>query len=170
MNSITATLISIYHICHRELWLHAHEIRMESNSEIVSEGRQIGETTYNQRPSKYTEVIVGPCKIDYYDIKAGEIHEVKKSDKMEEAHIAQVKYYLWTLEQHGMNAIRGIIEYPKLRSKTEVILSEEDRKEFPIILKAIQEIVSNDVCPPVIKLKVCQKCSYEDFCYAGEDV
>ena len=168
MTSITATLINIYYICHRELWLHANEIRMESNSEIVSEGRLIGETTYTQRPTKYTEVIVGPCKIDYYDIKAGEIHEVKKSDKMEEAHIAQVKYYLWTLERHGMKAVKGIIEYPKLRSKTEVMLTDADRVEFPKILKAIEEILALDICPPLIRKSVCKKCSYEDFCYAGE--
>lgn len=143
---------------------------MEHTSHVVSEGRLIGETTYSQRPSKYTEVIVGPCKIDYYDVKAGEVHEVKKSDKMEEAHIAQVKYYLWTLEQYGMKAVRGIIEYPKLRSKTEVVLTDADRAEFPKILKAIEEILALDICPPVIRKSVCKKCSYEDFCYAGEDV
>lgn len=143
---------------------------MEHQSSLVSEGRLIGETTYCQRPSKYTEVIVGPCKIDYYDIKVGEIHEVKKSDKMEEAHIAQVKYYLWTLEQHGMNAVRGVIEYPKLRSKTEVLLTDEDRAEFPKIIKEVENIVARNECPVVINSKVCKKCSYEDFCYAGEDV
>ena len=169
MTSITATLINIYHICHRELWLHDHEIRMESNSDIVSEGRLIGETSYTQRPSKYTEVIIGPCKIDYYDIKAGEVHEIKKSDKMEEAHVAQVKYYLWTLEKYGMKAVRGIIEYPKLRTKTEVLLTDEDRAEFPKKLKAIEEILALDSCPPVIRKSFCRKCSYEDFCYAGED-
>lgn len=168
--NITATLINIYHICHRELWLHAHEIRMESNSEIVSEGRLIGETSYSQRPSKYTQVVIGPCKIDYYDIKVGEIHEVKKSDKMEEAHIAQVKYYLWILEQYGMPAVRGTIEYPKLKSKTEVILNEKDRLEFPKVIKEIEELLGRDICPAVINGKVCKKCSYEDFCYAGENV
>jgi len=165
----TATHISYFNICHRKLWLFHHQIQMEHHSSLVSEGRLIGETTYPQRPSKYTEVVIGPCKIDYYNIKSGEIHEVKKSDKMEEAHIMQVKYYLWTLEQHGMNAARGIIEYPKLRSKTEVLLTDDDRREFPKIIKSIADILAMDVCPDVIRAKVCKKCSYEDFCYAGEN-
>ena len=47
--TINATLINILHICYRELWLHAHVIRMEHTSDIVSEGRLIGEESYPQR-------------------------------------------------------------------------------------------------------------------------
>ena len=54
--NINATLINIYHICKREMWLHAHAIRMEHTSDIVYEGKLIGETTYPQRAERYTEV------------------------------------------------------------------------------------------------------------------
>ena len=43
---VTGTHISYFLICHRKLWLFAHEIRMEQTSDLVSEGRLIQETTY----------------------------------------------------------------------------------------------------------------------------
>jgi CRISPR-associated exonuclease Cas4 len=41
--TINATIINIFHICHREMWLHHHAIRMEHTSEVVYEGKLIGE-------------------------------------------------------------------------------------------------------------------------------
>ena len=53
---LTATLLNYFHLCHRKMWLHAHAIRMEHTSDIVYEGKLIGETTYPQRAERYTEV------------------------------------------------------------------------------------------------------------------
>ena len=64
-----ATLINLYHVCKRELWLHANEIRMEHNSASVSEGKWIGENTYLSRSEQYREVEVAGSKIDFYDPK-----------------------------------------------------------------------------------------------------
>lgn len=44
--NINATLINYYHICYRKLWLHANGITMEHTSDIVYEGKLIGEDTY----------------------------------------------------------------------------------------------------------------------------
>ncbi len=104
---LTATHINYYHICHRKLWLFANGINMEHTSEIVAEGKLIGETTYPQRPEKYTEVEVGGSKIDFYDAKNKIIHEIKKSNKAEEAHEWQVKYYIWLLQQNGVRGVTG---------------------------------------------------------------
>ncbi|THH40238.1 Dna2/Cas4 domain-containing protein [Neolewinella litorea] len=38
MRPINATLINLYHVCHRQLWLHAHELRMEHESDAVYAG------------------------------------------------------------------------------------------------------------------------------------
>lgn len=54
--TINATLINLYHVCKREMWLHANGIRMEHTSDTVAEGKLIGETTYPQRSEKYTEM------------------------------------------------------------------------------------------------------------------
>lgn len=86
----TGTYIAYLHTCHRKLWLFAHGIQMEHTSELVGEGKLIAETTYLDRSRKYTELAIDGIKIDFYDARNKVIHEVKKSDKVEYAHIAQV--------------------------------------------------------------------------------
>lgn len=69
---MTGTQISYYFICHRKLWLFSRNIEMEQNDEMV---------------------------IDFYDQKNKIIYKVKKSNKMEETHIWQVKFYIYMLEK-----------------------------------------------------------------------
>ena len=167
MARITATYINLYHVCKRELWLHAHEIRMEHTSDVVYEGKLIGEETYPQRSDKYTEVEFDGVKIDFYDAKNKVVHETKKSDKAERAHEAQVKYYLWKLEQNGIEGATGIIEYPTARHTTHVAaLTDIDRAEILTWEKDISQIIDNQIVPKVINAKICKRCSYCDFCYA----
>src|SRR5215212_5619368 len=123
---LTATHINYYFICHRKLWLFANGINMEHTSDTVAEGKLIGETTYTQRAEKYTEIEIGGSKIDFYDAKNKVIHEIKKSDKIEDAHEWQVKYYIWLLQQNGVEGVTGILEYPKLRQTTTVTLATSD--------------------------------------------
>ena len=166
---INATLINLYHVCHRELWLHAHGIRMEHSSDIVAEGRLIGENSYTDRSSKFTEIEIDGVKIDFYDAKNKVVHEVKKSNSVEQAHIAQVKYYIYKLDQKGVRGVKGIIEYPKLKQRQDVTLTDQDKEVIPAWEKEVQEITSRDVCPDVIHARICKSCSYFDFCYTGEE-
>ncbi|MEJ7827092.1 MAG: CRISPR-associated protein Cas4 [Segetibacter sp.] len=166
--TINATLINLYHICKRELWLHANGIRMEHTSDTVAEGKLIGETTYPQRADKYTEIEIGGSKIDFYDAKNKVIHEIKKSDKTEEAHEWQVKYYIWLLQQNGVEGATGILEYPKLRQTTSVILTPSDEIYLQEVTVKIEAIIHAEVCPPVIRAKICKTCSYYDFCYVSD--
>lgn len=94
---LTATHIAYLHTCHRKLWLFANGINMEHTSEIVAEGKLIGETTYTDRAQKFTEIEIDGVKIDFYDARNKMVHEVKKSASVEQAHIAQVQYYLYKL-------------------------------------------------------------------------
>ncbi|HEY8401837.1 MAG TPA: CRISPR-associated protein Cas4 [Cytophagaceae bacterium] len=165
---INATLINLYHVCHRELWLHAHCIRMEHTSDTVLEGKLIHETSYMQRAEKYSELELDGIKIDFYDAVNKVVHEVKKSDKVEHAHLAQVKYYLYVLERNGITGVTGLIEYPRLRQTEKVELSETDRKLIPEWENEILKIVNSDTCPEVIHKKICKSCSYYDFCYSSE--
>ena len=168
MPNITATHINYYHICHRKLWLFSNSITMEQTSDLVTEGKLIGESTYPQRAERYTEVEFQGVKIDFYDAKNKVVHEIKKSAKIEEAHRAQVKYYLWILEQNGIEGATGILEYPKQRHTEGVELTEEDRVLIPQWIDAITKIVENEQCPKVINKPVCKNCSYFDFCYADD--
>jgi CRISPR-associated exonuclease Cas4 len=165
MKHITATLINLYHVCKRELWLHANEIRMEHTSDTVTEGKLIGEHSYKDRAVKYTEVQLDGIKIDFYDAKNKVVHEVKKSNKMETAHEAQVKYYLYKLKEYGIEGATGILEYPKLRHTSYVELTEDDIIEIKKWEQEIAEIIAKEDMPPVIDKPVCKKCSYFEFCY-----
>jgi CRISPR-associated exonuclease Cas4 len=150
------------------MWLHANGLNMEQTSDLVYEGKLIHETTYPQRSEKYEEVQIGGIKVDFYDAKNKVIHEIKKSDKVEAAHQWQLKYYIYTFEKFGIEGVSGILEYPKLRSKEELWLSDVDRDRIEEIENDIVKIIESDECPPVIDSKICKRCSYYDFCYVKE--
>ena len=102
------------------------------------------------------------------NIKNKVIHEIKKSNKVDKAHEWQLKYYLYNFEQHGINGVKGILEYPLLRKTKEVILTDVDRDDIQVISKDIIQIISQDVCPSKVKKGICKNCSYFDFCYINE--
>lgn len=166
---ITGTQISYYFTCHRKLWLFSNGIQMEHNSELVAMGKLIHETSYADRPERFQEVEIGPVKIDFYDKRDKVIHEIKKSDKLEESHRWQVKYYIYIMEQAGIEGVTGLLEYPKLRHTEQVLLTDPDRVELESIIAAIENIKVSDNCPPMVKLAICKNCSYFDFCYSSED-
>lgn len=162
---ITGTHINYYFSCHRQLWLFANSINMEHTSDTVYEGKLIHETTYPQRSEKYEEIQIGGAKIDFYDAKNKVIHEVKKSAKLHEAHVWQLKFYMYTLEQAGIEGVTGILEYPKERKTEEVYLSMRDKTEIEELEIKIEEIINNEKIPDKIEMKRCKNCSYYDFCY-----
>lgn len=88
---ITGTHFNYYLVCHRKLWLFANGINMEHNSDLVYDGKLIHEDSYPLRPERYEELEVDGVKIDFYDAKNKIVHEIKRSDKVEEAHEWQVK-------------------------------------------------------------------------------
>ena len=166
--TITGTHISYFFICRRKLWLFASGITMEHTSQTVAEGALIGKTTYLQRSERYKELEIAGSKIDFYDTKNKVVHEIKKSDKAEEAHEWQVKYYIWLLAQNGIDGVTGILEYPKLRETKQVQLPKEDEATISIILEQIKQLIAEKECPAVINKQICKSCSYYDFCYIIE--
>jgi len=166
--NITGTHFNYYFVCKRKLWLFANGIAMEHTSDLVFEGKLLHEASYPQRPERYEEMEIDGIKIDFYDARNKIIHEIKKSDKIEEAHEWQVKYYIFVLERNGIEGVTGLLEYPALRQTNKVLLSDEDRKQLNIIENDIRRIVESDECPATIHSRICKNCSYYDFCYSGE--
>ena len=166
--TITGTHFNYYQICHRKLWLFANGISMEQESELVQLGKLIHETSYPQRTSRYEEVAIDGIKVDFYDTKKKVIHEIKKSNKVEQAHEWQLKYYMYVFEQHGINGVRGVLEYPTLRKTQDVILTDADRKDIAQMETDIERIVSLPQCPPLVKKGICRNCSYFEFCHTQE--
>jgi len=156
-------------VCQRKLWLFATGMQMEHTSELVEMGKLIHETSYPQRSEKYTEIELDGIKIDYYDAKHKVVHEVKKSDSHEEAHELQVKYYIYILERNGVEGVTGMLEYPKLREISEVILTDHDRSKITEFEKDIVRIIASETCPKKLEQKRCKNCSYFDFCWIEEE-
>jgi len=169
MKKITGTHFNYYQVCHRKLWFFANSIQMEHTSELVYEGKLIHESTYPQRASRYEEIEVDGIKIDYFDAKNKIVHEIKKSDKLEEAHEWQLKYYIYVLKCNGLEGVSGILEYPKLRQRNEVYLSEVDEISIEEMIQEIGQVISSEEVPPLQKKNICRNCSYHDLCYSGED-
>lgn len=167
--NITGTLINLYHVCKRELWLHANGIRMEHTSDVVTEGKLVHETAYLQRTAKYEEVKIGGSVIDYYDSKAKVIHEIKKSSSKEDAYVWQVKFYIYLFEKEGVDGVVGVLEYPLLRETQQVILEDSDREVLKNMFLEIENVIENDTCPERLPKRKCGQCSYFEFCYSGEE-
>lgn len=165
---ITATHIAYYHVCHRKVWLFHHGIRMEHASEMVAEGRLIDEHSYPQRASRWKQLELPGIKIDYFDPKTFTIREVKKSNKKEHAHIAQVKYYMYRLRQIGIPVEKTILEYPRLRITEDIYWSEVDLGKVKTWVRGVEDIIKNLNCPSRIEKSICKKCAYFEFCYAEE--
>ena len=166
---ITGTHFNYYNICHRKLWLFANGIQMEHTSDLVYEGKVLHEESYPQRSSKYEEVEIDGIKVDFYDTRRKVIHEIKKSNKIENAHIWQLKYYIYVFEKNGIEGVTGILEYPSLRKTQEILLSSIDKEVIEEMQIKIQNIISSEHCPDMIKSTCCKNCSYYDFCYCEED-
>ena len=165
---ITGTHINYYFSCHRQLWLFANSIQMEHTNDAVTEGKLIHETSYPQRTSKYEEIAIDGIKVDFYDAKKKLIHEIKKSPKLHDAHIWQVKYYIYVMEKNGIEGVSGVLEYPKERKIEKVFLSAVDREEIELMQQEIERIIHLDQVPELEKKSRCKNCSYYDFCFVGE--
>ncbi|MBX2993048.1 MAG: CRISPR-associated protein Cas4 [Bacteroidetes bacterium] len=163
--TITGTHINYYFVCQRKLWLFSRGLQMEQTSDTVLLGRLIDESSFERKDKSID--IDGAIVIDWIDGKSGIIHEVKKSDSMEEAHTWQVLYYLWYLKQKGVTGIKGEIDYPKLKQKVEVTLTPEKETELAATLENIRTILKQNEIPDRINKRFCKTCSYFDLCWVS---
>ena len=158
----TGTQINYYFVCHRKLWLFSHGLGMEHTSDTVYMGKLIGEESYVRE--KRELLIDGIIKIDFVG-SDGIIHEIKKSNKLEGAHLFQLLYYLYYLKQKGITSIRGELNYPKLRKKISVNLDAENESKIVSILQKMNNIINRKILPERLKVSFCKKCSYYELCW-----
>jgi len=160
---VTGVMMNYYHICHRELWYFAHDLQMEHESDTVLIGKLIHEDSYDgdQKEIIFNDLI----KLDRIS-SDGIVHEIKKSNKVENAHVWQLKYYLWILKQNGIDNIKGKIDYPKLRKTVTIELEEHDNEIIREKIKAIQELIRTNSPPLVNRKKICRNCSYFELCWS----
>ncbi|WP_310604845.1 CRISPR-associated protein Cas4 [Anaerosporobacter sp.] len=157
---ITGVMMYYYYVCKRKLWYFYYDIQMEQGNENVAIGKILDENSY-KREEKHIN-IDNVINIDFLRTQ-GILHEVKKSNKIEEASIWQVKYYLYYLKQHDV-VIKAKIDYPLLKQTVDVELEEADVEVIEKTLESIREIVSKDKPPVFSKLSICKNCAYHDLC------
>lgn len=160
--SITGVMMNYFHICATELWYFAHDINLSFDSDIVALGRLTNEEYY-VRDAKEIPIFEN-IRIDRIT-PDGYVHEVKKSDRAEQAHLWQLKYYLWMLKQHGFGDLQGVLEFPKQRKRVPVKLTPEDEKQINEKLHKIREIIDRPFPPKPKKIPYCRKCSYRELCW-----
>jgi len=162
LEKISGTHIEYFHFCKRQLWYFHHQLVCEQESDLVKLGRVIHENSYDREQK---EIRIGNnIVLDFADVQAKVIHEVKKSDRMEKAHLWQLKFYLWVLKDKGITGFRGQLDYPKLRKTVIVELTDADCDELSEMTAAIGQVVNAPV-PAARKTKACLKCAYYELCY-----
>jgi len=89
---ITGVMIYYYFVCRRKLWLFHNDIAMEDENELVQIGKFIDSNSYS---SERKHIMINEeINIDFAE-SSGVIHEIKKSRKIEDASVWQLKYYLY---------------------------------------------------------------------------
>ena len=162
MTKITGTMIYYYFVCKRKLWCFSNQIRLEDESENVLIGKLIDENSYIRENKQI--MIDETVNVDF--IKDwSTLHEVKKSNSIEDATIWQVKYYLYFLQKKGLKINSGIIDYPRIKRRKEVELGDGDNERIERILWEIEEIISDENIPEAIDSKICKSCAYYEYCY-----
>ena len=157
---LTGTQINYYFVCKRKLWLHSRNISFESSSDLVKLGSLIHKDSYKR---KKKEIRIGNISIDYAN--KGEIHEVKKSDKMHDAHEYQLLYYIYYLRKRGI-CVTGVLDYPKLKKTVKVMLTKQKQDFIDDTINHASQIISAKK-PPVAEYKpICDKCAYAEYCWS----
>lgn len=158
---ITGLMVYYYFVCRKKLWLFGNGFEMEEESELVHMGKIIDETSY-QSERKHI-MINEEINIDFIE-NAGVIHEIKKSRKVEQASIWQVKYYLYYLKNRGVVNVLAKLDYPLIKKTEEILLSESDEAQIIEILRDIARIISSPTVPEGQQGRICKKCAYFDLC------
>jgi len=150
-------------VCPRKLWLFSKGLGTERESERVLLGRVLEEAFFVNEKRLTDESV----SLDF--LRLGDevvVHEVKLSSALEEAHEAQVKYYLYYLRSKGINARKGVLHYPKQRKVKEVVFNDEDEVFIEKLLRRVEEVLALDGPPAVERRPYCGRCAYYELCFA----
>ena len=158
---ITGIMFYYYFVCKRKLWCFLNGIQLEHSNENVMLGKLLDESSYS-RERKHI-LIDETINVDFID-NWKVIHEIKKSRSIEEASIWQVKYYLYFLNKRGIAVEKGILDFPLLKERKNIILEDGDIEKIEKIVDEIKQM-KNIKAPDIINAKICKKCAYYEYCY-----
>jgi len=161
---ITGTLVNAFFVCHRKVWLFAHEISPLVDDPFLELGRIISETTYAR---KKKEILLENLKIDLIESENGHtvVGEIKKSSRALNPAKMQLAFYLYSLKKKGIKA-RGELLIPKEKKRIELSLDRELIEELEKSMKKIGDIIRKETPPPPKESRFCKRCALREFCYA----
>jgi len=159
--AFTGTEVGYYFICTKKLWWFCHGVHMEREDDRVQIGRLVHEESYSRKKKEID--IDGKIVLDWR--QDGVIHEVKLTDKMEDAHEMQLLYYIYYLRSKGVEGLTGQIDYPKLRMTKKVELTPENERRLERALADMRRVVDLPTAPNVKWMKICRSCSYAELCW-----
>ncbi|OQY08081.1 MAG: CRISPR-associated protein Cas4 [Fusobacteriia bacterium 4572_132] len=166
MLKIPPSIYNAYNICPKEAWLMFRNIIPNQQDEYLMIGKIIDEETYI-RNKKHLYIAELSAEIDMIEKKNGilAIVEIKKSSKMIEYAIWQLKYYLYLLNKKGIS-VDGQLAIPKEKKKVKVKLENDDIEKIEKDLKEIEKVLLSEKPPIIEKNGFCNKCAYFEFCWS----
>jgi len=155
---VTGTLVNYYMVCKRRLWLHAHGITQEHESENVKIGKYYHEQMEEEGEN---DKFINGVKVD--KVEGDYVIEYKKSNSSVEASEWQLLFYLWKLKQAGINK-KGILKFKENRDNRKVELTPDKEKRLEEIVAEIGELLEQPNPPPVSVCSArCNRSAYRDF-------
>ncbi len=142
----------------------SHSITPDESDSNVEIGRFIHEKSF-MRDKK--EIATANFKIDILCKEKGQIviGEMKKSSKLKDIDVWQLKFYMYGLEKEGIKTT-GELLFPEEKRKETILLTDEDRVELDNQIQEINALVHQGESPEPIKITLCRNCAYAEFCWA----
>ncbi|MDD5502972.1 MAG: CRISPR-associated protein Cas4 [Candidatus Thermoplasmatota archaeon] len=161
---ITGKEISYLYICKRKLWFFRHGLRPELENDNVRIGMHLNETAFRREEK---DIPIGEAGvIDWAAFKHGIIHETKKGRSPGKGDEAQVRYYLWWLNDNGIRVSEAQIHYPKMKKTNVVKWTEAAKIQAELDVAACRKIIEEPKPPEVCKYPYCKSCAYMELCYS----
>ncbi|MEM1127910.1 MAG: CRISPR-associated protein Cas4 [Bacteroidota bacterium] len=174
---IGGMLVGYYLVCPRKAWLSLRGLWMEQEHEAVALGRLLDRSSYRRRHRPGLFEADAPdgtglvAKIDGVNLREGVLHETKKGRSCEEAHLWQVRFYLWVLKRCGVTGpsgrpLRGQLDYPALRRTEPVELQPEHEAHLEQLVATLADLAKAERPPARFpRRSFCRRCAFEDLCY-----
>lgn len=142
----------------------AHKIVPDQDNPDIDIGRFLHETSYGREKK---EIIVGDVKMDVLQQGDGYlmVGEIKKSSSFLESSKMQLAYYLLELKRHGIEG-KGMLMFPKERKRETIELNDQLIKDLEMIERDILKICEHPIPPQPVRIAMCNRCAYAEFCWA----
>ncbi|HBT47362.1 MAG TPA: CRISPR-associated protein Cas4 [Peptococcaceae bacterium] len=161
---VVGSMVNAYIICPRKAWLMSRQICPDEDNTHLHLGRLIQNQSYGRERK---EVRLEHLCLDL--IRREEetlvVAEVKKSSRAREAARMQLAFYLYELEQMGIEA-RGELLFPEERRREQLVLDDKLAQQVEEIKGCIVNLVLQEQPPPPQRNVFCNKCAYAEFCWA----